>query len=90
MRCIVEAQEATADPVRLLRALYRYARPEHLSDMASEYSGKQLLPEVLKRKLVGQIVEHVISGQEIRHRKWCEVRNCRQARMSDALLLQLG
>lgn len=74
VRCILEAQEASADPVRLLRGLYRSARPEELTRVASGCSGKQLLPHVLRSKLVDQIMEHVITGQEIRQRKWCEVR----------------
>lgn len=73
VRCILEAQEANADPVRLLRGLYRSARPEELSHVASGCSGKQLLPHVLRLKLVDQIMEHVITGQEIRQRRWCEV-----------------
>lgn len=73
VRCILGAQEANADPVRLLRGLYRSARPEELSHVASACSGKQLMPHVLRTKLVDQIMEHVITGQEIRQRKWCEV-----------------
>lgn len=73
VRCIVDAYEATIDPMRLLEGLYRCAPPEELTPLASAFSGKQLLPEVLKMKLVDQTMEHVITGQEIRHRKWSEV-----------------
>ena len=73
IRCIVEAEEATTDPMRLLRGLYRSARPEELSQLASRFAGKQLLPESLKAKLVDAIVEDMFLGRELRHRKWCEV-----------------
>ena len=85
IRCILAAHEDTTDPVRLLRGLYRSARPEELSHVASGCSGKQLLPHVLKAKLVDQIMEHVITGQEIRQRKWCEVGKANTAQVSTAL-----
>lgn len=87
VRCIVEAQEATADPMRLLRGLYPSSRPEELSRLAAGYSGKQLLPETLKMKLVDQIVEHVITGQEIRHSKWTEVCEASTAQVPDSAVL---
>ena len=84
VRCIVEAQEATADPMRLLGGLYRSARPEELTELASGFSGKQLLPELLRMKMVDHIMEHVITGKEMRHRKWIEVRKAGTAQVSDA------
>ena len=79
----MEAQEGTTDPMRLLGGLYRSARPEELTRLAWEFSGKQPLPELLRMRMVDQIMEHVITGQEMRHRKWIEVCIAGTAQVSD-------
>ena len=73
IHCILMTQAATADPVSLLRGLYPNARPQELSRVASDFTGMQLLPELLKKKTIEAVVEQVFAGRELRHKKWCEV-----------------
>ncbi len=71
---IIMAQEPTTDPLPLLRGLYPAALPEELASVAPGLVGKHLSPEALKMQLVELILEQVFTGQELRHRKWSEVR----------------
>ena len=73
IHCVLMSQPPTADPVSLLRGLYPNARPQELSRVASDFIGMQLSPEVLKKKMIGAVVEQVFAGRELRHKKWCEV-----------------
>lgn len=74
IRCILETQQPTTDPLTLLRGLYPNALPQELAEVAPGLVGKQLLPQALKAQLVNHITEQVFTGRELRHRKWCEVK----------------
>lgn len=71
---IIMSQEPTSNPLPLLRGLYPDALPEQLASVAPGLVGKCLSPEALKMQLVELILEQMFTGQELRHRKWSEVR----------------
>ena len=71
---IIMAQEPTTNPLPLLRGLYPDALAEELGSVAPGLVGSHLSPEALKMQLVELILEQVFTGQELRHRKWSEVR----------------
>ncbi len=71
---IIMAQEPTTNPLPLLRGLYPDALPEELASVAPGLVGSHLPPEALKMQLAELILEQVFTGQELRHRKWSEVR----------------
>ena len=71
--CMVYTQADTTDPITLLRGLYPTALPEELVGVAPELAGRQLSPEALKGALVYKVIQQAFTGQELRHRKWCEV-----------------
>lgn len=71
---IIMAQEPTTNPLPLLRELYPNALPEELARVASGLVGSHLSPQALKMQLAELILEQVFTGQELRHRKWREVR----------------
>ncbi len=83
-RFIIEALEPTHNPLTLLRGLYPAALPEELAHVVPGLMGKRMPPEELKAKLVGMIVEQVFTGQELRHRKWSEVKTQDHWRIADA------
>ena len=75
IRHMVGSMPSTTDPLTILRAMYPFAPSHSLVPIAAAMVDKQNTPDQVKQGLALVLVSKAFSGEELRHRRFCEVRN---------------
>lgn len=73
IRHMIGSMPTTNDPLPALRAMYPFAPSHSLASIASSVTGKQLTPDQVKQGLSQVLVSNAFSGEDLRHRRFCEV-----------------
>lgn len=75
IRHMVGSMPSTTDPLTILRAMYPFAPSHSLVPIAAAMVDKQNTPDQVKQWLSFVLVSSAFSGEELRHRRFCEVSN---------------
>ena len=91
IRHMIGSMPSTSDPLTILRAMYPFAPSHNLTSVASSLADKQLTPDQVKQGLSQVLVGNAFSGEDLRHRRFCEVklRSCIVCRLACPLHTQL-
>ena len=75
IRHMVGSLPSTTDPLTILRAMYPFAPSHSLVPIAAAMADKHNAPDQVKQELSLVLVGSAFSGEELRHRRFCEVSN---------------
>lgn len=73
IRHMVGTMPSTFDPMTTLRAMYPFAPSQTLAPIALAITDKQLSYEQVKQELSYVLVSSAFSGEDMRHKRFCEV-----------------